>query len=420
MPVLDTVRRHYWALSHRAGRLGRLLAPSRRPFAREVLRTYWMHWTGVKPEGEGDPEAALSGAVQWLLRAQVASPDDGVSLGYFPCDWELGWRPSYPETTGYIISTLLDYAERTGDPDIRRRALAAAVWETRIQMPSGGVQGGPVCPPEQQREAVFNTGMVLQGWTAAIRAGGGGEVMQAARRAADFLVNDLDGDGHFRTHGGFVAPDRIKTYNVLCAWALIRFAEDSGDQRYSEAAVRNALAAMAQQRENGWFDNNDLVDPSRPLTHTIGYTLQGLLEVGVCSGRQEFVEAAQRGIEPIIPRIEANGYLAGRFDSDWKVAVRSSCLTGSAQLAIVLYRLFELQGDRAHRDAADLLVRFLIEVQQLDSEDPNINGAVAGAFPLLGSYMTAGYPNWASKYFADALMLRKRTRDPQGGTTKWT
>jgi len=33
-------------------------------------------------------------------------------------------------------------------------------------------------------------------------------------------------------------------------------------------------------------------------------------------------------------------------------------------------------------------------------------GAVAGSFPLFGGYMRAGYPNWATKYFLDALLLQ--------------
>lgn len=410
MPLLAHVRRRYWAWNVHLRRVGLLLEGKRRPFAREVLHTHSRHLLGLKAPGPFDPDAALVAAIAWLLRAQAATPDDGVSLGYFPCDWELGWRPSYPETTGYIIPTLLEYAALRNDETVARRALAAAHWETRIQMPSGGVQGGPVCVPALQKEAVFNTGMVLQGWTAALQVDPAPGLKTAARHAADFLVQDMDGDGHFRTHGAFVAADRIKTYNVLCAWALIRFGQQTGDARYSEAAERNAEAALGQQRANGWFDNNDLVDSTRPLTHTIGYTLQGLLEVGVCSDRQEFIDAAARGVEPLIAHVRDDGYLAGRFDSNWRPASPSSCLTGSAQLAIVLYRLFELQGNSGYRHMADRLVDFLMSVQRLNSDDDNINGAIAGSFPLLGSYMTAGYPNWATKYYADALMARARSQ----------
>ena len=164
---------------------------------------------------------------------------------------------------------------------------------------------------------------------------------------------------------------------------------------------------MSQQLPNGWFENNDLVDPSRALTHTIGYTLQGLLEVGVLTGRGDFIAAASKGIAAIVPLVAANGFLAGRFDRTWSPAVRSACLTGSAQLAIVMYRLDQLAGTEQLRTHADRLVNFLKALQRHDSTDPNMNGAIGGSFPLLGEYMTAGYPNWATKYFLDAVLLQR-------------
>ena len=33
-----------------------------------------------------------------------------------------------------------------------------------------------------------------------------------------------------------------------------------------------------------------------------------------------------------------------------------------------------------------------------------MNGTVAALLPILGSYQTGVYPNWATKYFLDALM----------------
>jgi hypothetical protein len=98
--------------------------------------------------------------------------------------------------------------------------------------------------------------------------------------------------------------------------------------------------------------------------------------------------------------------LPGRFFADWQPAVLSSCLTGSAQIAIVLFRLAAISGEGRYRIAADRLLNAVKALQTVDSSDPNINGAIAGSYPLFGGYMRAGYPNWATKYFVDALMLQ--------------
>ena len=413
---LHRARAIYWHAAAQVKRVRKLLDPGVRDFGALVVRSYRTHWLGLKPL-PGNCDRAAHAAADWLMRAQSASPDDGVSLGYFPCDMAGGWFPSYPETTGYIIPTLFDYATTYGNAAARQRALAAAAWECAVQMASGAVQGGPVCAPDRQCAAVFNTGMVLQGWSAAWRASGEQRFLDSAVRAAEFLVNDMDSEGHLRTHGPFVSQTRIKTYNILCGWGLVRAGQDAKDGRFIDAASRMADATCSQQLPNGWFENNDLEDPTRALTHTIGYTLQGLVEIGAELGRRELIDAARRGVEAIIPRIGANGYLAGRFDRNWRAASRSCCLTGSAQLAIVMYRLDELDGTSDFRPSADKLVDFLKAVQRLDCADVNANGAIPGSFPIFGEYMTAGYPNWATKYFLDAVLLQKKYLQASQGTT---
>jgi uncharacterized protein YyaL (SSP411 family) len=355
----------------------------------------------------GQTRERARAAAAWLARAQDATPDDGVSYGYFPCDVAGGWDVSYPETTGYIIPSLIAFAKHDNDPSLIARALRMARWETSIQMPSGAVQGGKLMPPEKQTAAAFNTGMVLHGFSAAFRESFDPAIFAAGRQAADFLVNDMTPEGYFRTNGAFVAPDRIKAYNALCGWALYLFGQDAKEERYIAAAIRAAEGAMKQQRENGWIADNCLTDPNAPLTHTIGYTLQALIEIGVLAKRPEFIEAALKGVEPLVTRLSPTGRLAGRYRADWTPAVGSTCLTGSAQIAIVLYRLTKELGDQRWAAAADRIVDWLKASQVVDCADPGVNGALAGSLPIFGEYMTGGYPNWATKYFLDALMLQE-------------
>ena len=409
-------RERYWALRRQIDRLSGLRRPAARPFARVVTRDWIRFMSGTVRPVHGRTRECAEAAAAWLLRAQDATADGGVSQGYFPCHTTTttGWLASYPETTGYIIPTLLEFATAFRRDDVRQRALRMAYWEIEVQMASGAVQGGTVCAPDRQVAAVFNTGMVLQGYSAAYRATGEARLLEAGRRAADFLVADMDDDGHFRSHGAFVVQHLVKTYNCLCGWALWQFAEDSADERYTKVAIRAAEAALGQQRPNGWFANNCLADPDAPLSHTIGYTLQGILEIGILAGRDDLVAAASRGVAPLLRRINPSGFLAGCFFSNWEPATFSSCLTGNAQLAVVCYRLYEATGQAEYRAAADRLIDYLKALQVLTSPDPGINGAIGGSFPLFGSYMTAGYPNWATKYFLDGLLLQERLSKAAG------
>lgn len=356
----------------------------------------------------GETQERAKAAASWLLRAQAETSDDGVSYGYFPYGSGTGWKTSYPETTGYIISTLLEYARITADKSIAEAALRMSRWEICVQMKSGAVQANEVCPPEQQVAAAFNTGMVLDGWCTAYRFRQDNSFLQAGQRAGDFLVGDVNEQGYLQSQGKNTVFAPIKTYTCLCAWPLCRLSEETGDDRYRITAIKIIEAALKQQHANGWFANNCLSRQEAPLLHTIGYTLQGILEVGISTKRDDFVEAARRGVDPLISQIQANGFLAGRFYSDWKPASFSSCLTGSAQIAVVCYRLFEHTGNTTYREAADALLNFLKGLQLLDTPVPEVHGAISGSFPIIGAYQTLGFPNWATKYYLDALLYQQK------------
>jgi hypothetical protein len=372
-------------------------------FAATVASDFTAFIAGVKPVAGETIERARAAAA-WLIRAQNATGCGGVSYGYFPLRSPRGWQAAYPETTGYIITSLLNYAGAFDDDIARLSALQMARWEISVQMPSGAVQGGILTTSEAQTPAAFNTGMVLDGLVSAAEIGSDPGFIEAARRAADFLLGDQTDEGYFRSNGAYVTAGTIKTYNCLNAWSMFRFGRLVREKRYEEAATRAILAALNQQRPNGWFANNCLSNNAAPLLHTIGYTLQGVLEVGALAGREDFVDAAKLAAEAIASRTRPDGFISGRLDANWRPSVRSACLTGSAQFAVVCFRLAELTGHARWRSIANQVVDFLKTRQVMDNVDPGIRGALAGAFPILGDYQPGGYPNWATKYFLDALL----------------
>jgi hypothetical protein len=360
---------------------------------------------------EGIPnqiEERLDAAVNWLLRAQNATEDHGVSLGYFPLSTQNGWKSSYPETTGYIISSLLKYAQEFERNDIARTALNMADWEIDVQMKSGAVQGGAVCPPDQQTAAAFNTGMVADGWISAYNYTGQKVYLDAALRAAEFLANDLNQAGFFSTNGDFVRGGEVKTYTCLCAWAMYRTALAADASTLKESSIRSIEAALGQRNKSGWFRNNCLTDSQAPLTHTIGYALQGIFEVGVLAARDDFVEAAKGSLAGALSPMQHNGYLSARLNHEWKPQADYACLTGSAQLAILCFRFAEQFNETKFVAAGNKLTSFVKATQLVDSANESIAGAIAGSYPILGEYMAGGYPNWATKYFIDALMLQRK------------
>jgi len=382
--------------------VSRLAASFRLAAARAGVGFYPVH----------DLDMHLSATIDWLRCAQDATPDGGVAQSYFV---KRGvWTNSYPETTGYIIPTMLRYAEVAGDEDARERAKRMADWECEIQLPDGGVVAGAV--GDSDRPTVFNTGQVLFGFVVAAEAFGAARYERSAREAADWLCAAQDDDGCWRRFGSPMTADAVNVYNTRTAWALARAHQLTGEQRYLDAAVSNCDWAMTRRQENGWFADNCLLDPAQPFVHTIAYAMRGLLEVGVCAQRQEFIDAAASIGDAMVEALPESGFLPGRFDSEWRGTVRWSCLTGNAQLAVNLGRLYQLRGDSRYREAVFTLNRFNCRTQAL-SGDPPVRGGVKGSHPIDGGYHPWQYPNWAAKFFADALMMEADLRKEQRSGT---
>jgi hypothetical protein len=373
-------------------------------------------------ESDRDPSDALRDALCWLCRAQDAGGDGGVSrsfaLAYHPFFRRRGWLPSYPETTGYIIPTMFDYAARTGQEEFFARAVRMADWECDVQMPNGAVMGGTVDTPPTP--AVFNTGQVLFGWVRAFTETGNERYLASARRAGDFLVAVQDSDGAWRKSLSDYASTAIPsyTYNTRSAWGLLLLAQICGDAAYREAAVRNVEYALTRQQPNGWFADNCLSDPRQPLLHTIAYALRGILEVGIELQTDRYVSAVRIAADALMSLQRPDGSLAGRFDKEWEPTVRYSCLTGNVQMGTVWARLYDVTGNSRYLQALSRVNRFTRSVQWVGTGNPGLDGGISGSFPLHGRYGRFEVLNWAVKFFADAQMMEMErmatpTRRPQ-------
>jgi uncharacterized protein YbaR (Trm112 family) len=354
-----------------------------------------------------EDEFHLKEAVEWLKRAQDATPDRGVSRGY-SVGWTphldiRGWQPSYPETTGYIIPTLFDCVALLGDSDLRRRAIEMADWEIDVQLETGAVRGGTIA--DRPSPAVFNTGQVMLGWLRTADETGDARYLEASDRAGRYLVQTQLPDGSWRKGNSVFALASSTTYYSRVGWALILHGRRTNEEGYVEAGMKCLEHTLAQQIGNGWFANNCLSDPSAPLTHTISYAMEGLLGGYDAIGDEKYLDCVRLAADHLVERIPDTGCLSGRLDNEWEPAVPWSCLTGSAQLAAVFLRLFVLTRDGQYHTTARKLLRFLKSTQNCISDDPGLRGGMKGASPFDGDYGRYEILNWATKFYVDALLL---------------
>lgn len=350
-----------------------------------------------------DLQHHLHEAMEWLRRAQDAGADRGVSYGMlFGQDFDV----SYPETTGYICRTFVEQEQLTGDGDPLERAVAMGDWEIAIQLPEGAVMGGKL--NTQPTPAVFNTGMVLLGWSALIQRTGEDRFKQAARRASDWLVSMQEPDGRWiRGNSKFAAPEST-LYNVKAAWGLCEAGAALGEERFVQAALRNAEHCLSRQRSNGWLPDCCLSDPLAPLLHTLAYSMQGLIGIGKITGRDDLITGARLLADVLLRIMRADGFIPGRQYDDFSPAVDWCCLTGSAQISTVWSELYLLTHEEKYRAAARRVNRYLMARHDIRNPDLRLRGGVPGSWPVWGDYGRLRILNWATKFLVDALALEER------------
>jgi len=358
------------------------------------------------PKRDPGIDSAIEEAIAWLGLAQdcSASADGGVARHYSLIE---GWGASYPETTGYIVPTLLAYGDARNDQAVRDRARRMLDWLVSIQDSQGGFHGGTVRRPSPG-PVTFNTGQILIGLAAGTDRFGK-DYRDAMRKAADWLVETQDADGCWRKFATPFAAPGEKSYETHVAWGLFAAARVDGSQRYADAGLANVRWALTQQKDNGWFDNCCLTDPRQPLTHTLGYALRGVIEAYRLSKQNVFLCAARKSADGLVTALNEDGFLPGRLRQNWAGSVPWSCLTGSMQIAACWLLLYQETGDVRYRDAAFAVNRYVRRTMRIDGPLES-RGAIKGSFPVSGDYGQYQYLNWACKFFIDANMMEQEIR----------
>jgi uncharacterized protein YyaL (SSP411 family) len=381
------------------------MVPGRLAFLLRDLRRYYLSGNRYFKNMDAGPKQkklAIAHGVNWLLLAQKSTPDDGMG-SYHLIN---GWSASYPETTGYIIPTLLEYASERNDRNIVDAAIHAADWLIAIQRPSGGWQGGRV--NENKAEIVFNTAQIIRGMMALYRVVKDEKYLQSACRAGDWLCSIQDKSG---TWTRFALMGQARVYDSYVDYPLLMLHHETGLEKYRNAAILNLNWIVDEkQQPNAWFMDcdNTVKRNDKPILHTIAYTIDGLLDCGIYLGERKYTEAAVKAANVLMEKFMRDGYLHGRYDRHWQGS-EHMILTGCAQMSVIWMKIAYYAGNRNYHAAAARMNNLLVKLQSRHGMK-HAFGAVSGSYPLWGRYEPFSFPNWATKYLVDALMTEEKNK----------
>ena len=362
-----------------------------------------------------DDNSHMNAAVDWLLRCQDASSDGGF-IGRYRLDQ--GWSTSYPETTGYIVPTLLALADAEGAgvyrggvtaDDLRTRAARAMEFLLSIQLSSGAFPAGEI-GTNKDKPSPFNSAQIINGLHQFYLHTEDDNYLTAAIRAADWLLEVQDDDGAWRKWFYHSIPATYCSH--LSCW-IAELGALVNNEQYLASARANAQWILAlQDAETGFFDRCGFTEEEQRLRiadlHTIAYNQAGLIRIARVLNDQEIFAAVNKAALGVLGTLDRLSWIPGVLDHAWRSKANSTCLTGCAQMALVWMDLYEKFGDEQCLLGARKAIDIVKRGQLMDSENPALHGAIPGSDPLWGWYNDGIMPNWAAKFFIDAILQLKR------------
>jgi len=246
----------------------------------------------------------------------------------------------------------------------------------------------------------------------------------APRQARDRTAGDRRASGRplvvLRVHHkrSFILPVR---FCDLWTWQKVWQPLKSLRNRHSDNRIQSGLNkrwgedvavkisvvhwALTQQTTSGWYQTNAFTADKTPFTHTIAYAIRGFLESGILLNQERYIESALRAARGMANVQRSDGWLAGTYGDNWKETAGYCCLTGVAQMSLNWMRLSQDCNAPELKASAQKAIRYLKSQQSLNNKDEAVRGAIAGSTPIWGDYSRFEFPNWAAKFFADAVLM---------------
>ena len=309
---------------------------------------------------------AFSLAMQWIEKNTI----DGVGIAVTSKE-----RVVYPEVSGYYIPTLIQWGEI-------KRAIAYAKYLCSIQKENGAWYDS-----NDKTPYIFDSGQILKGLVAIYSIMP--EVKDNILKGCDWIISNMTSEGRLVAPDKDTFPNDEDFYSELIQLYCLSPIKEAGNlfgrPDYIEAV--NKILAYYKREKMDRIMNFSL------LSHFYAYVMEALYDLG----EENLCRQAMTNLEKHRNR---KGAIPGLNDVPW------ICSTGLFQLAIVWYKLGELEK-------GNILFYYALKLQ-------NKSGGWYGSYPAPGIisrfyrgrkrpyYFPDSEISWAVKYFLDALALKKK------------
>lgn len=331
-------------------------------------------------------------AADWLLRSQEIANDGGYAHSYH---FLYGWQKSYPETTGYIIPSLIEWGEVSQDLRYKNSALKALEYLNKTQE-----EDGSFCDLNGKKQ-VFDAGQILIGHNCAKEKKLEGYDEKRHHLLCKWLIAQQNSEGAFI---GNTFRGLAHSYYSRVGAALLHAGTLLNNEVYKDAGLKNIYWTIAQQQGNGFFLHSSFEGMHHPaLSHTLVYTLEGLWDAYLLTLDAKIYSSFVKGFDALwATALKTQGVLFAKYDSTFNCTDNSICTTGLSQWIAVCIRYAVHTKKNEYLEFVPQLLKKLKQNQLFGSK--NFYGGLPGSIPMTGKYMKLSIPNWGQKFYLDAVI----------------
>ena len=338
-------------------------------------------------------------SLNWILNS--IKRKEGSAAYFLPLK---GWSKSYPETTGYIIPTLLDASKITKDYKYQDIGFELGDWLLSIQDEEGFWMNSLYPYTKKSSSSIFNTGQILIGLVSLYDLTKNKKWIQASEKALSWLTRDFTEDNLWSPND-YLNKNETPSYYSHVIWPMLEVCQRINDCRKTELCEKAILKIIERKKNNDVFYSWGFKNNEPAFTHNIGYTIKGIQECGRILNNKNIFESVNSTLDRLINISELkSGKLGGLINDDFREVGNFVCLTGNLQIAESLLIYESKNEDLRIVNCAAKLIDFVCSRQILEFPIKNIEGGIPGSAPFFGRYMRFRYPNWASKFLCDAIL----------------
>ena len=346
----------------------------------------------------------LMNAVKFLIKS-VDSKTGGSAASFSRLYYPLkGWSNPYPETTGYIIPTFLNLSENENFKELNQISLKMGEWFLSIQNEDGSFPGGTY-PSKTNDKSIFNTAQIIIGLVSLYKVTEDKKYYNSFYKAALWLSKNQESDGSWKKFQYFKSFS--PSYYTRVAWPMLMAYQITNDKTILDSAVLALDFVLSKVQKNHMIKDCGFQPDTYAFLHTISYTIRGFLESFLILEDKKYFDVAYNLSFLLLRKYELKKKLSGAYYEDLKSIDWYRCITGEAQLAIIWLKIFKFNNDIRFLNSATKLIDSISKTQIKRSGLIFKKGGVLGSYPFYGRYISFRQPNWATKFYIDALILEQ-------------